>query len=224
MDGETRSSRLCFTHQYIHFIHDDVIRWKHFPHYWPFMQGIHWSPVNSPHKGQWRRALVFSLIFSLNLRYFSTYGMENIWTNQPSDYIQTFNIYIYNSMCKAWQTFFLYLQPYPAWLHSSNSTRLFLAVSLRLMRWAILLQMLHLGVWADWSVMRIDIGSCCNSFHENDTSFIYFNIKTSFPGMWIPITRKRRYSNCLIFLMGILILARSWHQMRQGWWSTNILG
>ena len=23
---------------------------------------IHWSPVNSPHKGQWRRALMFSLI------------------------------------------------------------------------------------------------------------------------------------------------------------------
>ena len=25
-------------------------------------QGIHWSPVNSPHKGQWRGALMFSLI------------------------------------------------------------------------------------------------------------------------------------------------------------------
>ena len=27
-----------------------------------FMRGIHGSPVNSPHKGQWRGALVFSLI------------------------------------------------------------------------------------------------------------------------------------------------------------------
>ena len=42
--------------------HDDVIRWKHFPRYWPFVQGIHRSPVNSPHNGQWRRALIFSLI------------------------------------------------------------------------------------------------------------------------------------------------------------------
>ena len=42
-------------------VHDDVIKWKHFPHYWPFVRGIHRSPVNSPHKGQWRRALVFSL-------------------------------------------------------------------------------------------------------------------------------------------------------------------
>ena len=42
--------------------HDDVIKWKHFPHYWPFVRGIHRSPVNSPHKDQWRGALVFSLI------------------------------------------------------------------------------------------------------------------------------------------------------------------
>ena len=42
--------------------HDDVIKWEHFPRYWPFVRGIHRSPVNSPHKGQWRRALMFSLI------------------------------------------------------------------------------------------------------------------------------------------------------------------
>ena len=41
--------------------HDDVIKWKHFPRYWPFVRGIHRSPVNSPHKGQWRGALMFSL-------------------------------------------------------------------------------------------------------------------------------------------------------------------
>ena len=41
---------------------DDVIKWKHFPRYWPFVRGIHRSPVNSPHKGQWRGALMFSLI------------------------------------------------------------------------------------------------------------------------------------------------------------------
>ena len=34
--------------------HDDVIKRKHFPRYW--------SPVNSPHKGQWRGAVIFSLI------------------------------------------------------------------------------------------------------------------------------------------------------------------
>ena len=36
--------------------HDDVIKWKHFPRHWPFVWGIHRSPVNSPHKGQWRGA------------------------------------------------------------------------------------------------------------------------------------------------------------------------
>ena len=43
-------------------LHDDVIKWKQFPRYWPFVRGIHRSPVNSPHKGQWRGALMFSLI------------------------------------------------------------------------------------------------------------------------------------------------------------------
>ena len=42
--------------------HDDVIKWKHFPCYWPFVRGIHRSPVNSPNKGQWRGALMFCLI------------------------------------------------------------------------------------------------------------------------------------------------------------------
>ena len=44
--------------------HDDVIKWKHFPRYWPLVRGIHRSPVNSPHKGQWRSVLMFTLICS----------------------------------------------------------------------------------------------------------------------------------------------------------------
>ena len=52
-DGTRRNSN---------FIHDDVIKWKHFPRNWPFVRGIHRSPVNSTHKGQWRIALMFSLI------------------------------------------------------------------------------------------------------------------------------------------------------------------
>ena len=41
--------------------HDDIIKWKHFPCNWPFVQG------HSPHKSQWRRTLMFSLMFSLHL-------------------------------------------------------------------------------------------------------------------------------------------------------------
>ena len=47
---------------FISFDHDDVIKWKHFPRHWPFVRGIHRPPVNSPHKDQWRGALMFSLI------------------------------------------------------------------------------------------------------------------------------------------------------------------
>ena len=71
-DPQWSTLRLSFTHYVVdmsarsyvhtHTAHDDVIKWKHFPRYWPFVRGIHRSPVNSPHKGQWRGALMFSLI------------------------------------------------------------------------------------------------------------------------------------------------------------------
>ena len=51
--------------------HDDVIKWKHFPRNWPFVREIHRSPVNFPHKGQWRGALMFSL----------NYAWINDWVN-----------------------------------------------------------------------------------------------------------------------------------------------
>ena len=54
--GDTCSDKIAT------YSHDDVIKWKHFPRYWPFVRGIHRSPVNSPHKGQWRGALMFSLM------------------------------------------------------------------------------------------------------------------------------------------------------------------
>ena len=44
------------------YYHDNVTKWKCFPRHWPFVRVIHRSPVNSPHKGQWRGALMFSLI------------------------------------------------------------------------------------------------------------------------------------------------------------------
>ena len=60
----------CQIHQF-YGIHDDVIKWKHFPRNWPFVREIHRSPVNFPHKGQWRGALMFSL----------NYAWINDWVN-----------------------------------------------------------------------------------------------------------------------------------------------
>ena len=51
----------------------DIIKWKNFPLYWPFVQGIHRSSVNSPHRRQWCWALMFSLICAW------TSGWANTW-------------------------------------------------------------------------------------------------------------------------------------------------
>ena len=45
-----------FENMFILILHDNVIKWKHFPRYFSFVRGIHRSPVNSPHKGQWHGA------------------------------------------------------------------------------------------------------------------------------------------------------------------------
>ena len=52
---------------------DDVITWKHFPRYWPFVRWIHQWPVNSLHKGPGRGTLMFPLI----------YAWINGWVNNP---------------------------------------------------------------------------------------------------------------------------------------------
>ena len=49
---------ICGTKTYKY---DDVIKWEINLRYWPFVRGIHRSPVNCPHTGQWRGALMFSL-------------------------------------------------------------------------------------------------------------------------------------------------------------------
>ena len=60
-------------------LHDEVIKWKHFPRYWPFVRWIHWSLVVSCHKGQWREALMFSLICA----------WTNGWANNRDGVIMT---------------------------------------------------------------------------------------------------------------------------------------
>ena len=53
---------------------DDVYKWKYFPCYWPFVRGFHETPVNSPHKGLQRGALLFYLICA----------WRNGWVNETS--------------------------------------------------------------------------------------------------------------------------------------------
>ena len=87
------------THLWSNQHHDDVIKWKHFPRYWPFVRGIHRSPVNSPHKGQWRGALMFSLICA----------WINGWVNnsEPGDW-DTIAPIMTSLQCIYWLTFFIW--------------------------------------------------------------------------------------------------------------------
>ena len=66
--------------------HDDVIKWKHFPHYWPFVGGggIHRSPVPGEFPAQ--RPVTRSLMFFFDLRLNKRLGKEwwCWWFEMPS--------------------------------------------------------------------------------------------------------------------------------------------
>ena len=62
--------------------HDDVIKWKHFPRYWHFVQEIHQSPVNSPHKGQCTWS--FDVSFDLLLNKRRSKQLRGMWFEMPS--------------------------------------------------------------------------------------------------------------------------------------------
>ena len=65
-------------HVNLHASYDDVIKWKRFPRHWPIVRGIHQSPGDSPHKGQRRSALMFSLICAWR-SVDQTLGTQVIW-------------------------------------------------------------------------------------------------------------------------------------------------
>ena len=52
----------CINAPMKHTIYDGVIIWEHLSCYWPVVREIHRWTMNSPHIGQWRGALMFSLI------------------------------------------------------------------------------------------------------------------------------------------------------------------
>ena len=85
--------------------HDDVIKWKHVPRHFPFVRGIHRPPVDSLHRGQWRRALIFSLMCAWTngrasnrdtgdfRRHRAHYGVSVMQRNVKATKVTTFDVY-----------------------------------------------------------------------------------------------------------------------------------
>ena len=65
----------------ISWYHDDIIKWRHFPNYRPFVQGIHWSPVNSRQRPVTQSFYVF---FDLHLNKKLSKQPWGWWFEMPS--------------------------------------------------------------------------------------------------------------------------------------------
>ena len=67
---------MWFIHLY--FLHDDIMKWKHFPLYWPFVWGIHRWPTQRP--VTWS----FDVFFDLHLNKQLSKQSRRWWFKMPS--------------------------------------------------------------------------------------------------------------------------------------------
>ena len=65
----------------LRYRHEDVVPWKCLPHYWPFVRGIHRSPVDSPHKGSVMP--MFGVFFDISLNRMSNKHSICRWLKTP---------------------------------------------------------------------------------------------------------------------------------------------
>ena len=84
---------LMFIHITCDDLHDDVIKWKCFPCYCPFVRGIHRALVVSPRKGQWRGALM--CFFYLRLNKLLRKGDAGVWRRHRAHYDVTVMIFLH---------------------------------------------------------------------------------------------------------------------------------
>ena len=93
--------------------HEAAITWKHFPSYWPFVRGIHWSPMDSPNKllNKWSSCRWFRRQFdvivmleplasSTGLRLFCHTSLGHIMNSALFILIPIFRVYRFNLQFK----------------------------------------------------------------------------------------------------------------------------
>ena len=101
-----RTGSSCHNKAQFHQCHDDVIKWRHFPRYWPFVRGIHRSTVNPPPpppppapthppKDQWRGALWFSLICAWTNAWANNRGVGDLRRHRAHYDITLMRVYTY---------------------------------------------------------------------------------------------------------------------------------
>ena len=119
----------CVTeHCYHHFkqCHDDVIKWKHFPRNWPFVQGN--SPVTSEFPAQRPVTQSFDVFFDLHLNKRLSKQSRGWWFETPScplwhHYITVMLCHLSNHFLKQfWLIVIQTIRNEARWYQNQNST------------------------------------------------------------------------------------------------------
>ena len=89
--------------------------------YWPFVWEIHLSPVNSPYKGQWRGARMFSLICVWTNVWVNNRDAGDFWdhrTHYDVIVMPKYNTYIWMGVTRNCAQITINLSPVNGWLQS----------------------------------------------------------------------------------------------------------
>ena len=68
--------------------HEDVMTWKRFPHYCPFVRGIHWLSVESPYKWAsnvelWCFSLDWTIVLMMYIYIYIWHKAFSLWDDEP---------------------------------------------------------------------------------------------------------------------------------------------
>ena len=185
--------------------HDDVIKWKHFPRHWPFVRAIHRSPVNSPHKGQWRGALMFSVIWL----------WINVWVNNrdAGDLICHRAHYDVIAMMQLWMSRFIRCQGGRS-AKEANGVRLTLTPSVETTFWSRFCKVQTVPRHMSGEILQLIMRRSCEGRRQGDVA----RITGVAQGTISKILKQTQPGDCPFVTLrstDMTTVRRVWHGLKQ---------
>ena len=177
-----------------------MIKRKHLSCYWPFVRGIHRWAVDSHHKDQRRRALMFSLISTRTSDWANNQDASDLWCDHAHYDFTVMSICIIVRIYKIYNA-------YPPCMDMVQFKDELVNVFPKISLWCYLLLLSYTGDSQIKSCERIFFFlsiNICRYICVGGLGAVSIR-KTVLPGMAIPMLKIRRPNGRLIFNMEIVI-------------------
>ena len=138
-------------------LHDDIVTWKGFLHYWPIVRGIHWSPMDSHHQRLVTCSLMLVMLLARSCwtnRWFSSNLNRHVMSLLQNCHNQYWNIVV-DIICQSLASRINWINAHLSSIRNLNDVNL----------WAISREMTHILIIKYIWVRSWNNGTCCMSFY-----------------------------------------------------------